>query len=406
MVVTRIIFCWTFLVCLQSASISLAAPQNQVGGEMPLSGAPSPAQQEIKDEAAAKSVQDSSLQQPLVLQKDSMIRVEHNNWNYWGRPLAWDGNQLALLGPDGKLKLVTVDSPQDIEISPDKFQPFAAERMRDRLAKEFGSRYEVTTTENFVVVHPNGDSEIWAPPFEALYDRFRYYFESHQFALKEPEFPLVAVVLRSRSDFDRYMNKNAKFNRNVMGLYQVSTNRMVTYDPKAKLRTVKRDKEWLFKYETVIHELAHQAAFNTGVHNRFSPPAKWAGEGLAMMFETDGINNSQVYTQFGRRVNRSRLKKLKQYYAEGEIEGKLDQLITDDRLFQTEPFVANALAWGLTFYLSETFPHRYFEYLKKDSQRKNFEAYSPPQRRADFADSFGPDISQIDRDLKNFIHKL
>ena len=87
----------------------------------------------------------------------------------------------------------------------------------------------------------------------------------------------------------------------------------------------------------------------------------------------------------------------------GKIDGKLDQLITNDRLFQTEPFVANSLAWGLTFYLSETFPHRYFQYLERDNQRKNFEPYLPTQRRADFANSFGKDIDRIDRELRSFI---
>jgi hypothetical protein len=390
-------------VCLLSALFGLAA-FNQIGGDTPSAGVP--IRQEPVDEKANQPVQDSVPSHPLEIKKDSMVRVEHDSRNYWGRPLAWDGKRLALVGLDGQLKFVPVDTRQDIQLTPDRFQPYAAKTMRRRLTKEFGNRYEVTTTENFVVVHPNGDSEIWAPPFEALYARFRYYFEKHQFALKDPEFPLVAVVLRSRNEFDRYMNQHAKYNRNVMGIYQVNTNRMVTYDPKAKLRTAKKDKKWLFKYKTVIHELAHQAAFNTGVHNRFSPPARWAGEGLAMMFETDGINNSKVVKQFGRRVNRSRLKELKKYYANRKIDGKLTQLITDDRMFQTEPFVANSLAWGLTFYLSETFPRRYFDYLKNDSQRKDFETYSASQRLADFANAFGSDIDQIDRDLRSFILRL
>ncbi len=397
----------TVIFWLLPISAAVAAPQNQAGLEAALAGQSLPAEMQLADEvedgAMTKPRLDRPLSKPLVVQKDSLMRVEHENRSYWGRPLAWDGNQLALIGLDGQLKVVPTNSPLDVEVSPLKFKSFPAKTIRERLAKEFGNRYEVTITKNFVVVHPNGDSDIWAPPFEALYERFRYYFKQHQYTLTEPEFPLVAVVLRSRNEFDRYLDQNAKYDRNVMGIYQVQSNRMITYDPKAKLRTAKRDKEWLFKYKTVIHELAHQAAFNSGVHNRFSPPARWVGEGLAMMFETDGVNHSQVFKHFGRRVNRPRLRVLKKYYQEGKIDGKLDELITDDRLFQTEPFVANTLAWGLTFYLSETFPAQYFQYLKQDNQRKNFETYLPTQRRADFANSFGRDIDRIDRDLRIFI---
>lgn len=403
------IFNRMFDACLLMAVLAMTAFQ-QLGGIVPSTNAQH--RQESADKESelpmqdSGSVQDTDQTQSLVIRKDSMVRVEHDNRNYWGRPLGWNGKQLALVGLDGQLKLVPVKSQEDFEVSLDRFQPYAARTMQKRLAKEFGNRYQVTTTEHFVVVHPNGDSKIWAPPFEALYERFRYYFEKHEFALTDPEFPLVAVVLRSRNEFDRYLNKHAKYNRNVMGIYQIQTNRMVTYDPKAKLRTAKKDKNWLFKYKTVIHELAHQAAFNTGVHNRFSPPSRWTGEGLAMMFETDGINNSKIVKQFSRRVNRRRLKELKKYYASGQIDGKLNQLITGDRLFQSEPFVANSLAWGLTFYLSETFPRRYFEYLEKDSQRKNLETYSPSQRLTDFASAFGADIDKIERDLRSFILKL
>lgn len=399
----QFICCRMIGVC-QLAIVFAVAAIHQAGGITP------PAILQNRQDQGNKepdlTVRNSVQTQSLVTKKDAMVRIEHDDRNYWGRPLGWNGKELVLVGPDGQLKLVPAESTEDIEFSLDRFRPYSARTVQKRLSKEFGNRYEVTTTEHFVVVHPNGDSKIWAPPFEALYKRFRYYFEKHEFALTEPEFPLVAVVLRSRNEFDRYLNKHAKYNRNVRGIYQVPTNRMVTYDPKAKLRTTKKDKNWLLKYKTVIHELAHQAAFNTGVHNRFSPPARWTGEGLAMMFETDGINNSKNVKQFGRRVNRTRLKELKKHYASGKIDGKMEQLITDDRLFRTEPFVANSLAWGLTFYLSETFPRRYFEFLKKDSQRKNLESYSPSQRLADFANAFGTDIGKIDRDLRIFILKL
>ena len=308
----------TVVFLMQPMSVTLALPQNQAGDKPALGDQAPPEEVRRADEATTKPLPGSPLSKSLALQKDSVLRVEYENRNYWGRPLAWDGKQLALIGLDGQLKVVPISSPRDVEVSPLKFQPFPANTIRARLAQEFGNRYEVTITKNFVVVHPNGDSDIWAPPFEALYERFRYYFKEHQYTLTEPEFPLVAVVLRSRNEFDRYLDQNAKYDRNVMGIYQVQSNRMITYDPKAKLRTAKRDKQWLFKYKTVIHELAHQAAFNSGVHNRFSPPARWVGEGLAMMFETDGVNNSQVFKHFGRRVNRSRLKVLKEYYAEGK----------------------------------------------------------------------------------------
>jgi hypothetical protein len=124
------------------------------------------------------------------------------------------------------------------------------------------------------------------------------------------------------------------------------------------------------------------------------------------MFETPGVNDSLVHTSQNERVNQLRLQDLKQLYAKGQIDGKLQLLITDDRLFETEPTVANALAWGLTFFLSETLPDRYFEYLKKDAGRKNFQPYLSSERLADFAHFFGTDLTQVESDLKAFLFNL
>ena len=46
-----------------------------------------------------------------------------------------------------------------------------------------------------------------------------------------------------------------------------------------------RSADWTTNADTIIHEAAHQTAFNTGVHTRCGDSPRWLVEGLGTMFE-------------------------------------------------------------------------------------------------------------------------
>ena len=81
-------------------------------------------------------------------------------------------------------------------------------------------------------------------------------------------------------------------------------------------------------------------------------------------------------------------------------------MIASDDDFRSDPAVAYAEAWTLSFFLCETRPKEYCDYLATVGARKAFSKYSAKQRVADFARYFGSDFKQLDAELLRFVEEL
>lgn len=88
------------------------------------------------------------------------------------------------------------------------------------------------------------------------------------------------------------------------------------------------------------------------------------------------------------------------------MQGRVADLITSDRLFRSEPSLAYAMSWGLTFYLSEKMPQEYQAFLRADGQKSNFAAYSAKARAQAFAAAFGPKLNELEARMEDFILSL
>jgi hypothetical protein len=108
------------------------------------------------------------------------------------------------------------------------------------------------------------------------------YFAARGFAIREPEFPLVAVVFPDREKFAEYC-RSEKVNpaAGLMGYYLQSSNRVALYDTAS---TGDLD-------GTIIHEAVHQVAFNLGLHRRIGDNPLWVVEGLATTFEPENFRS-------------------------------------------------------------------------------------------------------------------
>ncbi len=334
---------------------------------------------------------------------DVTVRIEFAGKPYYGKPLAWDGEEVVLLRRDGRLAILPATSTTDFKKVDDRFKPMKPLTIRKKLVNEYGSKYQVSVTANFVVVHPIGDATRWAQPFEKLYHRFRSYFLARGFQLDDPDFPMVAVVLRTREEFDRFLTSYHDYDEGILGYYSPKSNRIVTYDQSGG---DPKDESWFFNASTIIHEATHQTAFNTGIHSRFGPVPRWISEGMAMMFEAPGINNSRYYSQESKRINRERLIALKYYYENGDVENRWIDLISDDNLFREDPSLAYAMSWGLTFYLAEKYPQNYINFLKNDAKRGQFEAYGVTDRKRDFAKYFGKQLDSLEARMQKYFNEL
>jgi len=90
------------------------------------------------------------------------VKLKHEGRTFVGQPLAWDGKQLAMLRLDGELRLIPMKDKTNASVVSPEFEPYVPSELKTRLKREFGDRYDISTTKNCVVVHPWGKPEYWA----------------------------------------------------------------------------------------------------------------------------------------------------------------------------------------------------------------------------------------------------
>lgn len=329
------------------------------------------------------------------------VKFKHDGKNFYGTPLGFDGQALALLRWDGRVTNLPATKQSKIDIIDRNFLPYTHEELKERLKKEFGSRYAVSTTGHYVVVHPQGKASIWADPFEKLHQSFVFWCEQNGLAPADPQFPLIAVVLRSRRDFDLFMKNELKIaNQGIQGFYDNKSNRMVMFDPSSKLRVA--DETWLYSHSTIVHEATHQSAFNTKIQNRFSPPPLWMAEGLAMLFESPGYSRSKQFTSPKHRVNQRRLAALKKLEPHARLPTRIVSVIGDNRLFETKPLEYYTLSWALTWFLAEERREQLIRFMKTDATRKPFTKLGPADELKLFSRAFGNDMTKLEQEISKF----
>ncbi len=308
-----------------------------------------------------------------------------------GWPIVQDSKNLVMLRRDGSIKYVSLANIQKIEKISEQFAPYTFDKFVRRLGEIHGRAYQVTPTRHFVIVHPKGQGKRWVKLFEQTYAQFVAYFSSLGIRMKSPEFPLMAIVFNKRSEFDAYTSKRGfRAQRSIVGVYMLVNNRILTYD-----RSISSGANSEANRRTIIHEITHQLAFNTGVQNRFAPPPVWVGEGIAVMFEAPGIRERHRYRQYKDRVHAAYLQNAKKLLAEKKFVDVLKKLIVSDQVFKTEQTNAYTVSWALTYFLSQTKPEAFSRYLKKTATRSSFSKYTDRQRWADFANHFGNDLNGI-----------
>ena len=223
-----------------------------------------------------------------------------------GLPLEWTDKQMFLLGRDGQLHEFAPQAAQNSKKIGVGFRAYSSGEVRNLLRQEFDKRFEITTTQHFVVVHPRGQWNAWADRLESLFRTFTHYMQVRGFRVASPPVPLVAVVFRNQGDYYRHAAAGGTpLMPGTLGHYDPRSNRIFLFDAGGK--------DWSANAETIIHEATHQTAFNVGVHRRFAEQPRWLVEGLAMMFEARGVWDSRsIHTQSDR-INRGRLDDFRYY---------------------------------------------------------------------------------------------
>ena len=329
---------------------------------------------------------------------EPMLQLELRGERLLGTPLHWSAEQVFLLNRDGRVVEFAPSDAKNSKPSNEPFRSISASDLRGVLLREFGQAFEVSGTGHYLVVHPAGQRDAWAARFEELFRSFAHYFTARDWRPGEARFPLIAVVHPNQAAFAKAAFAEGNPNVNgVLGYYSAQSNRITMYDAAASHPGV----DWRQNAETIIHEAAHQTAFNCGVHTRYAATPRWVTEGLGCLFEARGVHSSSQYPHQSDRLNNYRLAAFKQRMSRRPADS-LAQFLTSDRLFQTDAEAAYAEAWMLTFFLSETEPRKYLQYLQKTAALKPLVAYPGPQRLKDFSDIFGSNLTMFDARLTRF----
>lgn len=352
-----------------------------------------------------------------------------------GKMLAQDKERGTLLDRIGCLHEIDLNTSKLKPLN-GSFQSLPTTEIRNQLSREFGKKFELSSTRHYLVVAPTGRAASYGAVFEDQYATLQRFFKTRGFSLSDPEFPLIAIVFPDQKQFTKYAQaENAKFKEGILGYYSPRTNRVALFEPEGKpeksvavsafepltligssdlvsQRTSFNEKLPIFGSNqgdlksTMIHEATHQIAFNIGLHSRVGETPRWVVEGMATVFEPDGVRDSSAGRTAKQRINRDRYLSFQSYAKNGRAAKSLKAFIESDSLYESAMLDFYGHSWALSFFLLETRPRQYAAYLKRISARDPFSTYPARERLSDFKEAFQVDFDLLDAQFLRYIDGL
>ncbi len=336
---------------------------------------------------------------------------------------AADGG-LLLMAQDGVLWNIVPEEQVSHTTDNEAFAPFDRERIGKELLAELPPGFEVHSTAHYLICHNTSKAYAqWCGAlFERLYLAFSNYWKRHDFNLREPEFPLVAIVFGDQAQYAAHAKKElGEAANSVIGYYNLQTNRMTMYDltgtagirqPGDRRSNAAQINQLLSRPEaertvaTIIHEATHQIAYNCGFHTRLSDVPLWVNEGLANYFETPDLSRGKGWRTIGA-VNYFRLEGFRDYLTR-RTDRSLESLIVDDRRFRDPRQAADAYseAWALNYYLLQKHAKKYHAYLAGLSKKRPMVWDSPEERLHEFKTTFGLDLREFDEEFVRYLERV
>jgi hypothetical protein len=342
-----------------------------------------------------------------------------------GRPLAEVKEGLLLLARDGVIWAIKPE--EQIERSDDgqPFEPFSRDELAKRLLKGLPQGFRVHPTTHYLICYNTSPAYAqWCGSlFEQLYTAFTTFWTRKGFELRQPEFPLVAIVFADKASYLKFSRPDlGDSGESIIGYFGLTTNRMTMYDltgaggpghgggrgrTAAQINQVLAQPEAMRTVATIIHEATHQIAFNCGLHTRLSDCPVWFSEGIAEYFETPNVQSAKGWKGIGRDVvNTARLEQFQEYLATRPA-NSLETLLRDDARFLDPKRALNAYAeaWALTYFLIRQHPKEYVAYLAMLSKKKPHVQDDAEKRIDEFRRAFG-ELNKVDSEFLRFIGRL
>ena len=330
------------------------------------------------------------------------ISVRYKGKQIVGKPVFWNDYTVKVMERDGKVSEFPPNQVKDYKVLSKDFKLFSYGELKAKLEREFGKTFNVTGTGQYLVVHPAGQSDLWANRFEELYRSMLHYYRVRQISVSSSPLPFIAIVFPTRGMYESYSAKVLGNSASgTLGFYSGETNRIYLFDS----TNGSRNASWQTNAETIVHEAAHQTAFNIGVHRRFAGTPRWVIEGIGTLFEAPGVYDGQRYPEQKQRINHEQLRNFTNSVDDTNATETIKNIIVSDKLFSRSQTKAYATAWAITFYATETRPKEYARYIKLLYRRKAFSSVSASERLRDFRTAFG-DASRFVPQMLSYYRSL
>ena len=334
---------------------------------------------------------------------------------------AQDGG-LLVMARDGVIWAIPPDEQIKHTSDQQPFEPFTRDEIAKRLLAQLPRGFRVHPTTHYLIFYNTSPAYAqWCGSlFERLYGAFTNFWTRKGFELRQPEFPLVAVVFADKQSYMKFSRSElGDAAGSIIGYFGLTSNRMTMYDltgveaqgrfagrnkTAAQINQILNQPEAARTVATIVHEATHQIAFNCGLHTRLSDCPRWFSEGIAMYFETPDLRSAKGWSGIGA-VNGPRLDQFRQSLAARPADS-LAMLLRDDAAFGDSKHMldAYAQAWALTYFLIRQHPKEYVAYLAMLSKKKPLLQDKPDERIDQFRKAFG-ELDSLDAEFLRYMAK-
>jgi len=344
--------------------------------------------------------------------------------------------RILIEAQDGGLLLESADSAQHTiegrsilsrQTTETKFKPLTSKELSQRLLEQLPPGFRVHTTPHYIICYNTSReyAEWTSSLFERLYKAFTSYWRRQGLELHDPEFPMVVIAFADKSTYEAASRGDlGDAVRNIVGYYNLKTNRVYTYDltgaqstgaqstggqaagnRRGSLREINQmlsQRAAVPLVATIVHEATHQIAFNCGLQTRLSDIPLWLCEGMAVYFEAPDLASSRGWRGIGR-VNYPRLNTFRRNQPTWRRD-TLTSLLADNTRFRDPRTAVGAYAdaWALNYYLIKYRPREYSAYLKTLAAKSPLVEDDPDTRLEEFKAHFG-DLRTLESD---FLQKM
>ena len=303
------------------------------------------------------------------------------------------------------------------------FVPLSREELAKKITAELPDGFRIHSTRHYLICYNTSPAyaEWVGSLYERLFGAFYNYWQRRKVELKEPEFPLVALVFDSRSSYAQYARGElGEATQTIIGYYSLKSNQVNMFDltgieeikgggersSAARINAVLSQPGAERTVATIVHEATHQIAFNSGLQRRFADIPFWVSEGIAIYFETPDLGSSKGWRNIGG-INRVNLINFRKSLRDRPADA-LTRLLSDDQRFRDPAQAASAYAeaWALNYFLLRKYEKRYVAYVQELAALSPLVDEGAEFRMTMFKKHFGDDLPALEAEFLRYLRAV